>query len=147
ALQAIVDGVDSEDLRATLEDQVATKAAQDRQQAKFFSDAGGYAPTIGIVGTVVSLVHVLENLADPSSLGPAIAAAFVATLWGVMTANFVWLPLANRLKRLSALEVDQMNLVIEGALAVQSGCQPRVLDERLSALVPAPRSKPAKEAA
>ncbi|WP_156253705.1 motility protein A [Pseudactinotalea terrae] len=147
ALQSIVDGADSEDLRVTLEDRVATKAALDRQQAKFYSDMGGYAPTIGIVGTVVSLVHVLENLADPASLGPSIAAAFVATLWGVMTANFMWLPVANRLKRLSGLEVDQMNLVIEGALAMQSGCQPRVLDERLSALVPAEKPKSVKAAA
>ncbi|TDE98646.1 motility protein A [Occultella glacieicola] len=136
AFQAIVDGMDSEELRQLLEDKLDTKSGRDRQVAKFYSDMGGYAPTIGIVGTVVSLVHVLEYLSEPATLGPSIAAAFVATLWGVMTANFLWLPISNRLKRLSDLECDRMTLVIEGALAVQGGLQTRALDERLRALVP-----------
>lgn len=143
AVMAVVDGTDPEELRGLLEDRLDTTAAQGRRDAKFFADMGGYAPTIGIIGTVVSLVHVLEYLSSPETLGPAIATAFVATLWGVMTANFLWLPVANRLRRLSGLECDRMTIVVEGVLAMQKGCQPRQLDERLRALVPA--STPATE--
>ena len=81
-----------------------------KQSAKFFADAGAYAPTIGIIGTVMGLVHVLENLAQPEELGHLIAGAFVATLWGVMSANVIWLPLGNRLKRLGELEAARMEL-------------------------------------
>ena len=80
ALQGVADGMDAEDLAIMLEDQVATQERSARQAAKFFTSMGGYAPTIGIIGTVVSLTHVLENLSDPASLGHSIAAAFVATL-------------------------------------------------------------------
>ena len=97
---------------------------------------GGYAPTIGIIGTVVSLTHVLENLDDPGHLGPMIASAFVATLWGLLSANFLWLPIGARLRRLSELDVERMNLLMEGVLAVQAGSQPRLLGERLRAMVP-----------
>jgi chemotaxis protein MotA len=112
---------------------------------------GGYAPTIGIIGTVVSLTHVLENLAEPGELGPMIASAFVATLWGLLSANFLWLPLGSRLRRLSELDVERMTLLMEGVLAVQSGSQPRLLGERLRAMVPGgdadkPAAKSAKAA-
>lgn len=137
ALQNIADGTDGDELRVLLEDELATTAKSDRNAAKFFTSLGGYAPTVGIVGTVVSLTHVLENLDSPDTLGPLIAAAFVATLWGLLSANFLWLPLGARLKRLSDIEVDRMTLLIEGALAVQAGSQPRLLGERLRAMVPA----------
>ena len=97
---------------------------------------GGYAPTIGIIGTVIGLVHVLENLSKPDELGHLIAGAFVATLWGVMSANVMWLPLASRLKRVSELECQQMELVVEGILAIQSGTNPRVVQQRLDSLLP-----------
>ncbi|HLS73002.1 MAG TPA: MotA/TolQ/ExbB proton channel family protein, partial [Actinomycetaceae bacterium] len=103
----------------------------------FFTTMGGYAPTIGIIGTVVSLVHVLENLTDPGALGPMIAAAFVATLWGVLSANLIWLPIGARLRRISDLECAQMEITLEGLLALQSGANPRVVGERLRSLVPA----------
>ena len=137
ALQNIADGTDGDELRMLLEDEIATKARSNRNAAKFFTSLGGYAPTVGIIGTVVSLTHVLENLDTPATLGPMIAAAFVATLWGLLSANFIWLPLGSRLRRLADLEVDRMTLVMEGALAVQAGSQPRLLGERLLAMVPA----------
>jgi chemotaxis protein MotA len=137
ALQNIADGTDGEDLRILLEDEIHTTAKADRAAAKFFTSLGGYAPTIGIIGTVVSLVHVLENLSSPDKLGPMIAAAFVATLWGLLSANFIWLPIGSRLARLSDLEVERMTLQMEGVLAVQAGSQPRLLGERLRAMAPA----------
>lgn len=146
-LQAAIDGTDPEDLRMTLEDRIATKRASDRVNAKYFVDMGGYAPTIGIIGTVISLVHVLENLADPSSLGHSIAAAFVATLWGILSANVVWLPLGSRIRRISDMECQQMEITLEGLLAVQSGANPRLVGERLRSLVPDDGAKPAAQEA
>jgi chemotaxis protein MotA len=143
ALQNIADGTDGDELRTLLEDEIATKAKGDRTASKFFMALGGYAPTVGIIGTVVSLTHVLENLSSPDTLGPMIAAAFVATLWGLLSANFLWLPIGSRLKRLCDLEVERMTLVMEGALAVQAGSQPRLLGERLRAMVPAEATKKA----
>jgi chemotaxis protein MotA len=137
ALQNIADGTDGEDLRILLEDEIETSAKSGRTAARFFTSMGGYAPTIGIIGTVVSLTHVLENLSTPATLGPMIASAFVATLWGLLSANFLWLPIGARLKRLTDLEVERMNLLMEGVLAVQAGSQPRLLGERLRAMVPA----------
>ncbi|MEJ5913334.1 motility protein A [Pseudokineococcus sp. 1T1Z-3] len=142
-LQAAVDGTDPEDLRTMLLDRSDQKAASDARGAKFFSDMAGYAPTVGIIGTVISLVHVLENLSDPGSLGHMIAAAFLATLWGVLTANVFWMPIANRLKRLAEVEAAQMNLVVEGVLAIQAGSNPRLVKQRLASLVPAGELKDA----
>jgi chemotaxis protein MotA len=141
ALQNIADGTDGDELRILLEDELATRTKASRNASRFFITLGGYAPTVGIIGTVISLTHVLENLDTPSTLGPMIAAAFVATLWGLLTANFLWLPIGNRLKRLSDIEVDRMTLLLEGALAVQAGSQPRLLGERLRAMVPTESSK------
>ncbi|MGP7960206.1 motility protein A [Sanguibacter sp. A247] len=135
-LRAAIDGTDPEDLRVILEDRIAAKRTSDRVFSKFFQDMGGYAPTIGIVGTVVSLVHVLENLSQPEQLGHMIAAAFVATLWGIASANLMWLPISNKLRRLSDLECAQMELVLEGLLSVQSGANPRLVGERLRSLLP-----------
>lgn len=136
ALQNVADGTDPEELRILMEDQIGTRARSDHADSKFFAALGGYAPTMGIVGTVVSLTHVLENLSDPSKLGPMIASAFIATLWGLLSANFIWLPLSSRIGRLSELELERMTLVMEGVLAVQSGAQPLLLADRLRAMVP-----------
>ena len=97
---------------------------------------GGYAPTIGIIGTVIGLIHVLSNLSKPDQLGKLIASAFIATLWGVMTANVFWMPISNKLKRLSELEIAQMNLIIEGIMSIQAGANPRLVAQRLRALAP-----------
>ncbi|MGV8967686.1 MAG: motility protein A [Cellulomonas sp.] len=148
-LQAAIDGTDPEDLRVILDDKIATKRSADKTMAKYFADMGGYAPTIGIIGTVVSLVGVLKNLSSPEVLGPMIASAFVATLWGLLTANLLWLPLASRIKRASELECNQMEVAVEGLLAVQAGANPRLVGERLRSLLPADsgKKKPEKKAA
>ncbi|MEL4318659.1 MotA/TolQ/ExbB proton channel family protein [Leifsonia sp. YIM 134122] len=148
ALLNIADGIDEEDLRVMLEDEIATKTRSAKNSARFYMALGGYAPTVGIIGTVVSLTHVLEKLDTPDTLGPMIASAFVATLWGLLTANFVWFPIGNRMQRLAELETDRMNLLCEGVLAIQAGSQPRVLGERLRAMVPDARpAAPADSAA
>ena len=144
-LQAAIDGTDPDDLRMILEDKIATKRTKEKVWSKYFQDMGGYAPTIGIIGTVISLVHVLENLSDPASLGHSIAAAFVATLWGILSANVVWLPIGTRIKRFSDLECAQMEVTLEGLLAVQAGANPRLVGERLRSLLP--DEPAAKEAA
>ena len=131
-----IDGTDPEELREILEAEVHAKRGEDRQAAKFFTDAGAYAPTIGIIGTVMGLVHVLENLAAPEELGHLIAGAFVATLWGVTSANVIWLPLGSRLKRLGELECARMELAIEGVAAIQAGSNPRIIAQKLSSLLP-----------
>ncbi|MCW4385726.1 MotA/TolQ/ExbB proton channel family protein [Salinibacterium sp. SYSU T00001] len=137
ALQNIADGTDGEELRVMLEDEIESRASVGRTASKFFGSLGGYAPTVGIIGTVVSLTHVLENLSEPDELGHMIAAAFVATLWGLLSANFIWLPIGTRIRRLNDIEQERMTLLMEGVLAVQAGSQPRLLGERLKAMVPA----------
>jgi len=124
---------------------VHAKRAEDKQRAKFFADAGAYAPTIGIIGTVMGLVHVLENLSSPEELGHLIAGAFVATLWGVMSANVFWLPIGSRLRRLGDLEIVRMEIIIEGVSAIQAGANPRIVAQKLSSLLP--ESERAEEAA
>ncbi len=134
ALQALADGTDAEDLRLMMDDEITATSSRNRVASKFFASLGGYAPTIGIVGTVVSLTHVLEKLDEPDHLGPMIAAAFVATLWGLLSANFIWNPIAGRLGRIGAVELERMTLVSEGMLAIQAGSAPHLLQERLEAM-------------
>jgi chemotaxis protein MotA len=102
--------------------------------AKVWEAAGGYAPTIGIIGAVLGLIHVMENLSDPSKLGGGIAVAFVATVYGVAMANIIFLPTANKLKRKLALAMERKVIITEGVLAIQEGLNPRVLEEKLRAL-------------
>jgi chemotaxis protein MotA len=136
AMEMAVDGTDSDEVAEILGAEVDTKRSSDAAEAKLFHDMGGYSPTIGIIGTVLGLVHVLGSLSDPSSLGPKIASAFVATLWGVMAANIFWFPLANRLKRVSETECEQMELTIEGVLAIQAGSNPRLIARKLQSMLP-----------
>jgi chemotaxis protein MotA len=135
-LQMAIDGTDPEELDEILHAEVTAKRKADKSGAKIFADMGGYAPTIGIIGTVMGLVHVLENLSEPDKLGHLIAGAFVATLWGVMFANVLFLPLAARLKRVSEIECDEMELAIEGILAIQAGANPRLVGQKLKSLLP-----------
>lgn len=146
-LQMAVDGTDPDDLWEILSAEVKAKKDSGKSGAKFFEDAGGYAPTIGIIGTVMGLVHVLENLDDPSSLGHSIAAAFVATLWGVMSSNIIYLPMGSRIKTVAAGEAARMEIIIDGVLAIQAGANPRVVATKLRSKT-APVGPPsAKEAA
>jgi chemotaxis protein MotA len=125
---------------------VAAKKKADKAGSKIFENMGGYAPTIGIIGTVMGLVHVLANLDKPAGLGEAISAAFVATLWGVLSANVIWLPIGARLARLSSIEAEEMELVIDGVLAIQAGSNPRLVAQKLRSLLPPDAAKKAEAA-
>src|SRR3954466_11893851 len=144
-LQMGIDGTDPEELRAVLEGEISAKKAEDKVAAKFFTAMGGYAPTVGIIGTVIGLINVMGSLSDPEALGPMIAAAFVATLWGVMAANFWFLPMGAKILRVSELQAAQMELLVEGIAEIQAGTSPRAVRQKLNALIPP--SELAKEAA
>jgi chemotaxis protein MotA len=147
-LQMAVDGTDPDDLYEILTAEVKSKKAAATNGASFFNDAGGYAPTIGIIGTVLGLVHVLENLSDPGKLGHLIAAAFIATLWGILSANIMFLPFGKRIKLVGMAEASRMELIIEGVLAIQAGANPRVVATKLkSKMVPTGPAAPVEEAA
>jgi chemotaxis protein MotA len=136
ALQLVVDGTDPEMVHAILEAEVDGMAARHEAAAGPFEKAGGFAPTMGIIGTVLGLVHVLQNLAAPSTLGPSISAAFIATLMGVGSANVIFLPIANRLKAISAEEVELRMMTLEGILSIQAGDNPRLVSEKLMSYLP-----------
>ena len=144
-LQMGIDGTDPEELRSVLEAEIAAKKSEDKVAAKFMNAMGGYAPTIGIVGCIVGLMNVMANLNEPSSLGPMIAAAFVATLWGVMAANFWFLPMGAKILRVSELQAAQMELLVEGIAEIQAGTSPRAVRLKLNSLIPP--SELAREAA
>ncbi len=144
-LQMGIDGTDPEELRAVLESEIAARKAEDKVAAKFMNAMGGYAPTIGIVGCIVGLMNVMANLSNPEALGPMIAAAFVATLWGVMAANFWFLPMGAKILRVSELQAAQMELLVEGIAEIQAGTSPRAVRLKLNSLIPP--SELAREAA
>ena len=133
AVGFIVDGVDAAVTRDALETEIMHHYEQDTLAAKVFESAGGYAPTIGILGAVLGLIHVMENLNDPSKLGGGIATAFVATVYGVGSANILFLPIATKVKRKLALEKERRILIAEGVLSIQAGLNPRVLEEKIRA--------------
>lgn len=135
-IMLVVDGVDPAQVRTILEIDVHHMEERHGLGIKFFAAAGGFAPTMGIIGTVMGLIVVLKNLADPSSLGKSIAGAFLATLWGILTANLIWLPLSAKLKYNSGEEVAYRHLILEGLLALQAGENPRVLREKLQGFLP-----------
>src|SRR3954447_20710033 len=146
-LQLVVDGPDPELVREILENEIDGMASRHHHGAQPFEKAGGLAPTLGIIGTVMGLVHVLQNLAQPATLGPAISGAFIATLFGVSSANLVFLPVANKLKLLSAEEQELRTMTLEGILAIQAGDNPRVVaDKLLSFIPPAERAAEGDEA-
>jgi chemotaxis protein MotA len=135
-LQLVVDGTDPDLVADILHSEVAAMKKRHAAMASPFDKAGGYAPTMGIIGTVFGLIHVLAHLDAPETLGPSISAAFIATLLGVASANVVYLPIATRLKGISGEEVHARQLVIEGILAIQAGDNPRVVQEKLITFVP-----------
>jgi chemotaxis protein MotA len=135
-LQLVVDGSDPELVREVMEAELDGMISRHHSGALPFEKAGGFAPTMGIIGTVMGLVHVLQNLAAPSTLGPAISSAFIATLMGVGCANVVFLPVASRLKALSEEEVELRTMTLEGILSVQAGDNPRIVAEKLMSYVP-----------
>lgn len=135
ALTLVVDGVDMDKGMDALVGEINARASRLKQAAKIWESAGGYAPTIGILGAVLGLIHVMENLEDPSSLGSGIAVAFVATVYGVGFANLVFLPVGNKLKALIGHQLTYWQMVAEGAYGVGKGENPTMLKERLLALV------------
>ncbi len=144
-LQMGIDGTDPEELRTVLESEISAKKAEDKVAAKFMNAMGGYAPTIGILGCIVGLMNVMGNLTNPEALGPMVSAAFIATLWGVMAANFWFLPMGAKILRVSELQAAQMELLVEGIAEIQAGTSPRAVRQKLNALIPP--SELAKEAA
>ena len=140
ALQLVVDGTDPQMVHTIMEAEVDGMVARHSLGAAPFQTAGGFAPTMGIIGTVLGLVHVLQNLSSPATLGPSISTAFLATLMGVGSANVVYLPIANRLKAISEEEVELRMMTLEGILSLQAGDNPRLVSEKLmSYLAPAER--------
>jgi chemotaxis protein MotA len=135
-LQLVVDGTDPELVRGILDAELDGMVARHAAGATTFEKAGGFSPTMGIIGTVMGLVHVLQNLTAPATLGPAISSAFIATLMGVGAANVIYLPVANRLKAMSAAEVELRMLTVDGLLAVQAGDNPRIVADRLTSYLP-----------
>jgi chemotaxis protein MotA len=134
-LMMVVDGTDPELTRQILELEMDAVEHQVEGMAKMFEAGGGYAPTMGIIGTVMGLIHVLGNLDDPGSLGPAIAVAFTATLYGVMSANVIYLPIANKIKIRGKEQISEMELMLEGILALQAGENPQLIKKKLASFV------------
>jgi chemotaxis protein MotA len=135
-IELAVDGTDPEELRDILEAEIDAKRKHDKSGSALFADMGGYAPTMGIIGTVLGLIHVLENLSNPDELGSLIASAFVATLWGVLSANVVWLPIAKKMQAVSEGELVRMELLLEGVMSIQAGANPRVIEQKLMSYLP-----------
>jgi chemotaxis protein MotA len=140
-VQLVVDGTDPDLVAAVLDAENEAMRKRHAAGRAPFMQAGGYAPTMGIVGTVFGLVNVMNNLNQPSTLGPLIAAAFLATLMGVGSANVVFLPMANRLKELSEAELHFREMTLEGILGIQAGDNPRVIEEKLMSYV-SPAERP-----
>jgi chemotaxis protein MotA len=129
----VVDGVDHEQVAAIMETNIEQMRARHKQGIGFFAAAGGFAPTFGIIGTVMGLISVLKQLDNPSALGESIAAAFLATLWGLLTSNLIYLPLSGKLKAKSDEEARDRYMQLEGILAIQAGENPRIVRDKLSA--------------
>ncbi len=130
-LQMVADGIDPHTVRELMETELTFIASRHAASFGILEAMGGYAPTMGIIGTVMGLIHVLGNLSEPSKLGSAIAVAFVATLYGVWTANLLWLPLATKLKRRSEEEILSREMMVTGILAIQAGENPQIVEEKL----------------
>lgn len=135
-LQLVIDGTDPELTRNMLEMEIEAYETKERVGHDIFMSAGGFAPTMGIIGTVMGLVHVLSSVAEPDKLAGAIAVAFLATLYGVASANVLWIPFGTKIKIKSAKEVLLMELILEGILSIQAGENPRVIREKLMTFLP-----------
>jgi len=130
-LQLLVDGNEPDTIRSVMETEINVMEANDMQAAKVFESMGGYSPTIGILGAVLGLIHVMNNLTDPSRLGEGIATAFVATIYGVGLANLVFLPMSGKLKALVQKKVMQYEMLMEGIAGIAEGENPRNIEARL----------------
>lgn len=131
-LKLVVDGVDPERLKEILDVDISFYEMEQRQAIKIWDAAGGYSPTIGILGAVLGLIHVMENLSDPNKLGSGIAVAFVATIYGVGLANLLFLPVANKLKEIVGREVVRREMLADIFYSIAQGDSPRIVEERLA---------------
>lgn len=131
-IRMVIDGTDGELIKNMFENEIYVKEHLRKTEAAMFEAAGGYSPTMGIIGTVMGLVHVLGNLSSPEELSKSIAAAFIATLYGVSFANLVYLPLASKIKQRAKQEILEKQLIMEGILSVQTGENPTILKRKLS---------------
>ena len=132
-ISLVVDGIDPQKLRETMEIELSSFQEHGKGSAEVFESAGGFAPTIGIIGAVLGLIHVMSNLSDPSKLGGGIAVAFVATIYGLMTANIFCIPFGTKLKHRLKEELLQKEMVIEGLIAIQNGENPHFIEQKLRA--------------
>jgi chemotaxis protein MotA len=130
-LRLVIDGADEDVLRQILETRIINMEHRHEKGIAIFEAAGGFAPTMGVLGTVMGLIHVLGDLSDPNALGGKIAVAFIATLYGVGSANLMWLPIANKLKELNSDEVLASNMIIEAIQLLRTGSNPAFMKEQL----------------
>lgn len=135
-LQLLVDGAEPERLREVMEVEIGSYEASLKLSAKVWEAAGGYSPTIGIIGAVMGLIHVMENLSDPSKLGSGIAVAFVATIYGVAAANLVFLPVAKKLLATISLLVTIREMLVDGLVGIANGDNPHIIESRLQGYMP-----------
>ncbi|WP_340026083.1 flagellar motor protein [Paenibacillus sp. FSL K6-1096] len=135
-LLLVVDGNDPAEVRQILELEMDARELKYEGYAKIFEAAGGYAPTMGIIGTVMGLIRVLSNLTDPSHLGASIAVAFTATLYGVASANLIFLPIASKIKSRCQSELNGMEMLLVGILSIQNGDHPHLVRKKLSSFLP-----------
>jgi chemotaxis protein MotA len=134
-LRLVVDGITPDKLRGLLETEITAIEFAERQAARSGNRPAGYAPTIGILGAVLGLIHVMENLSDPGTLGAGIAVAFVSTVYGVGLANLFFLPVGNKLKAIVADQVAQYEILLEVFHDLASGDHTRVVEERVASLL------------
>lgn len=134
-LQLLVDGSEPEVIRHVLETDLAVAEQRDMDAVRFYESMGGYAPTIGIIGAVMGLIHVMRHLTDPAELGPGIAVAFVATIYGVALANLLLLPIANKLRQCVQQKSQFRELMIEGIISIANGENPKAIEMKLSGYI------------
>ncbi len=129
----VIDGVDPEVLRKLFEEEIAVTERRKMAAVKVWADAGGFAPTIGIIGAVLGLISVMANLADTSMLGQGIGVAFVATIYGVGSANLVFIPISNKLRSLIRFRSETEHMILQGALSVVTGLNPYLIEQKMRA--------------
>ena len=134
-ISLVVDGIDPQKLRETLEADIMAFEDHSKHSVEFYEAAGGFSPTIGIIGAVLGLIHVMSNLSDTSKLGGGIAVAFVATIYGLMVANIICLPIGMKLKIRMKEEVLRRVMILEGLIAIQNGENPHFIEQKLKAYV------------
>ena len=134
-LRHLIDGYDAEVIKHGMEDRMSKEEEAKNAIAKVWETAGGFSPTVGIIGAVLGLIHVMSNLSDSSKLGSGIAVAFVATVYGVSSANLLFLPVANKLKKLGKWEMLEMEIIYMGLTSLQAGLNPRVIEGHLFNLI------------